>query len=376
MLIIPDANALYNDPLFRKKPALTVLERLEAADARLLLSPVVLGELKRHFLSEAMESADIVTSRLRKFERWTGITAQGAHDLIQAARSEAAARWDDGFDEITSKPNVDVAPWPSISTQKVVERELERRRPFIDLDRGTIGHRDAVIWEGVLEAAEANSENVIVFVTADKGFLGDDGLHADLLADVDELGIDREQVRVVTSFGAVLPLLRDEAIVVEGERDERRSWRLAAVSNALDRLLRDIDSEPLMASWDPRDGGMRGPDYDLGLPTDVEEWSVTVADGPSEPDFNGEVPLGEGTAVCRLNATLRFEGLMSKADWYSATGNDDAELWDSDWDDHYVVVSSERDVVIQVELAFGESDDDVESAGIVEVTALHAPVFH
>lgn len=376
MLIIPDANALYSDPLFRKTLAVTVLERLEAAKARLLLSPVVIGELKRHFLDEAMESADVVTSRLRKFERWTGIATQGAHDLIQAARSEAVIRWENGFDDITSGPNVDIAPWPSMSTQSVVERELARRRPFIDFDRGTVGHRDTVIWEGVLEAAEANPEHVIIFVSADKGFFGDNGLHEDLLADMDERGIHREQVHVVTSFGAVLPLLRDEAVVVEEERDERRSWRLAAVSNALDRVLRDIDSEDLVPFWDPRDGGMTRPEYDLGLSMDVEEWSVAIADGPSEPDFDGEVPLGEGTAACRVNVTLRFEGFMSKADWYSATGNDDVELWDSDWNDHYVVVSSERDAVITVELDFGESDDDVESVGIVDVTAQQAPVSH
>lgn len=60
-------------------------------------------------------------------------------------------------------------PWPEAPLRPLVERELARRRPFLDMKDGTVGQRDAVIWLGLLDLAVSRPGDEIVFLTSDRG---------------------------------------------------------------------------------------------------------------------------------------------------------------------------------------------------------------
>jgi hypothetical protein len=69
-----------------------------------------------------------------------------------------------------------------------VKRELDYRRPFLRKEVGTIGHRDTVIWLGLVELAKSFPGDTIFFVTNDDGFKENKKLHPELIAEIETAG--------------------------------------------------------------------------------------------------------------------------------------------------------------------------------------------
>jgi hypothetical protein len=95
------------------------------------------------------------------------------------------------------KTDITVLSYPEITHQKVVQRDLQRRKPFKE---NGIGYRDTLIWETVLSLLKEHREE-IVFVTNNKRDFGNEpNLFSELLLDIEELGFGAQYVKLYNSL--------------------------------------------------------------------------------------------------------------------------------------------------------------------------------
>lgn len=95
---------------------------------------------------------------------------------------------------------IGIIPYPNTEHKKMVERELNKKKPFKD---STKGYRDALIWESIIEHTQKNVStcNIIFLTENSKDFAAKDkkGLHADLIADCDSKGIPLSSISLITN---------------------------------------------------------------------------------------------------------------------------------------------------------------------------------
>ena len=93
--------------------------------------------------------------------------------------------------------------YPSVKHQKVVKRDLDERRPFRRVKSGSIGYRDTLIWESILDFCQrAHNDSEILFITQNtKDFSDEDGerLHADLKDDLLRKNLPGDRVTLITN---------------------------------------------------------------------------------------------------------------------------------------------------------------------------------
>lgn len=360
MRIVLDTNSLFDDPVMVRQDAERVLRLLKPAEATLVFSPVVRAELERKRQDDVKDLRRTIFSRVRKLSALGGVDSKklvtGIDDLARAATQ----RWTERWEEISALPQVEFAPWPTINAQSMAERELGRRRPFLDKEAGTVGHRDALIWLTVLELAEEDPTEEIVLVTADQGFLSKGGLHEHLIQDLVELGANGI-VTHTTSLARVAELLQSEA-----DQSGWEAWREAAAASVLHDELRALDSGAFTPKWDERSGGTLEPTFDIGLSTIGDDWELADVDGPENLVLE-HAPYGAGDITCTFKADLYLSGFMDKSEWYS-DDHPEVNLWDADWNDHVVSVEAERRVEFTARLHI---DDDDETLTLDEIVDAH-----
>ena len=120
------------------------------------------------------------------------------------------------LDSAIDMQGITILPYPSVSHEDVVKRDLARRKPFTKEGKG---YRDTLIWESVLELASDGSNEPVVFITDNSSdFLEDrERIHPDLSAD---LGGPRITASEVTMFVSLQGFNRQYIEPVLTELDE------------------------------------------------------------------------------------------------------------------------------------------------------------
>nr|WP_239133792.1 PIN domain-containing protein [Rugosimonospora africana] len=311
----------------------------------------------------AGEHAALVTRIRNMGQRYHG-SVEDLLTNLESMKSDARDRIVARRQQLAGTRGVLVEEWPTNSVQEIVERELARRRPFIDKENvGTIGHRDTVIWLGLLALAVTRPDDTVVFVTKDKGFLGSKGdLHSDLEADLAQHGVQASRVKAMPDLFSVINVLRTQV-----EADQRRATAHAAIRQALHEYNKELMALQWGWEFDLRDGGLARPDIDADLPPEME--TVTVSFIESEFDVAVEPSVAENDKPlrCTYKVDISFDGVMTKSEWY---GNDYSrlELWDSDLNDQYVSVEAYRVLELIAEVTY---DPAVEEAHVDHIVGSH-----
>jgi len=340
-----DSNSLHGDRLL-SKPRLgeRLLNQVAEGRCQLHLSPVVIGELSRQELAELNLHHKELDTRINRIDKAHGDTDQ-LREQLQTFVANAEALIEARYRELADGGGVFIEQWPSYSGEEIVKRELEDRRPFLRKEAGTIGHRDTVIWLGLVELAKSHPDDMIFFVTNDDGFKKDKKLHPDLAADLTEAGIRVERIRLFPEIYPLLEYLANVEAVEEDEDDEElsdtpdlASWR-AAVTQALweyNETLKDF-------AWTRKpshDGDWYEPDWEIGLPRSLEDAELVAIDGPFEVSIGADQVMLDELVTCTHQVQLSISGFMAKWDWYDLDDDSDVTLVDGDWNDHYVVLDA------------------------------------
>ena len=218
-----------------------------------------------------------------------------------------------------------------------------------------------MIWLTVLDELATEDEEELVFVTADKGFLGDDGLHKDLLEDIQGLPTGHDDDDRVSQVGSIAGLVTTLSALAASSKWD--SWRRPTIEEVLFEDLQDLQVDTFVGTYDPRGGGIDAPEFDLGIPAGTgDDWTLDAVDGPSDLSVD-EAPYGAEYVTCTFTADLSLTGFMDKAEWY-ADDHPALELWDSDWNDYVVQVQTSPTVRFRARIAI---EDDTQEATLDEI---------
>ena len=148
-----------------------------------------------------------------------------------------------------------ILDYPNSSHEDLVHRALSRKKPF---SASGSGYRDALIWDGVLDAARNSDKTVVLLTSNSKDFSDKEGrLHDDLRSDLRSLGIPERTVVLCGSLDEfvnthIKPNLEDSSetsslVRRDLEALDVKTW----LEEHLDDIMRDIE-------WDPLDVGLDG----------------------------------------------------------------------------------------------------------------------
>lgn len=360
MRIVLDTNVLFDDPVMLRATGTQMLDLLAPAEATLTLSPVVKAELDRRRREHVEDLQATIANRVKRLGRLSGAKSDPQLAEVERMVERAHARWDRRWSEILDHPQVEIANWPRVDIQQVAERELSRRRPFLDKEAGTIGHRDTLIWLGALDLLPDDEDADVIFVTADKGFLDTKGLHPHLLEDLAEIGAT-ERVTHLSSLPALVAALQRAT-----ESSGWDAWREPAIAEVAYREVQNLVAEDLVEHWDSRDGGTSAPTFDIGLPFTGHEWVLTYIEGPLDLIVDA-AEYGVAELTCSFIVNIGLSGFMEKSDWY-AEGHPEVELWDADWNDQLVSIEAERSVRFRARLGIDDANQSVETFTLLDAS--------
>lgn len=339
-----------------------MLALLGPADAVLVFSPMVFAELERQRLEEIADLRESTASRLKKLGRLAGVETSLIIAEVDEAASEGARRWHKRWEEVFSSADVELAEWPEVDSKSMAERELSRRRPFWDKEPGTIGHRDTLIWMSVLELVRKAVDEVVVFVTADKGFLEGTELHPDLIADLEASELDR--LKVVQDLNELTQLL------VSADTGAWRDWRELAIQNVIAEEISRLAASDFTPAFDAREGDFAAATFNVGLPHTGHDWALEHIEGPTDLKI-GQAEYGNSEVTCTFDIALTLGGFMDKWEWYGAE-HPGVDLWDGDWNDHLVAIEASPEVHMSATVLVSDQDQEVE---FIEFTSAATDTF-
>lgn len=329
--VLFDTNTVMRDVWLSSSPARALLELAADQSCKVICTEVVVEELRRQQLD-----------KVKQLRAEAQSLSHGLLEQFEEAIELLTSRVGDNFNELLARPGIVHQPVPADATARLVRRDLERRRPFLETgaNNKSAGFRDAVIWESVLELFRGDTEYTkVFFVTKDEGFKEEHGLHAHLLEDLDALPVDRDcVVRVNSLFDAVSQI----RALLEATAAAERQARLSAVAaDAVFALVGESVSEEMGYG-----GDYAYPDFVKFSPGSLED--ATIEDFDQATEFEFVTDEGASTVTASAEFELFLEGFIFKSDWLA----DDSDRFGSitDWNKHYFQTSTGIPVRAVVEI--------------------------
>lgn len=353
-LVVIDSNAVHRDPWMKNAPGQELLAHASRGECKVVFPQVVLDELLRQqqdWVQDNRSTATKVVVRMRGNPIDVSDTAKELNKSFDGLSKQI----DKSFEVLKAHSGVEVAPIPAAHdlTARMVARDLARKRPFLEVgsEGWSVGYRDAVIWETVLECLGwLEDDEKLIFVTADKGFLTDDkkSLHADLLDDLDSRTFARD--RVLSAQTTARALAEVEAVVEHAARTREM------VEVATNELF-SLDGKEISMQM------VYGGDYDypdfvkFEMPS-LESAMIAAIDQNTSWVFEEEV---EGVVTGTSEVVLSVQGAVEKSTWFQDDGGA-YELYD-DLNDWYFEVGATvfARAVVEVDISDGPAQYRVTS---------------
>lgn len=215
LIVVLDTNALHSDAWLTGQHGRALVDLASEGRIRLIVPEVVRDEIlrqRREAAEKAWKTADEALDEMQK----AGLNVSESKARLKATFGRIDSEFEGAFAELFGRDGVSMEPTPDIDVKKLVERDLARRRPFLETEqerkKKSFGFRDVVIWETVLAVLDgADSGDTVLFVTADNGFVERDEtvkIHPDLLEDLDARGVDHGRIANAKALNHVLAVIK------------------------------------------------------------------------------------------------------------------------------------------------------------------------
>ena len=261
--------------------------------------------------------------------------------------------------------NGEIIPIPPVTIENLIERDLNRRKPFKE---NGVGFRDALIWETILTLTVRDGCEGIVFITKNiKDFSTKDVLHPDLIQDIERIGVNAAMVRLFVSVEQFL-----ESMVIPALND-LREIRDAIINQTHPDI--DLDTITEGHLWnlitgfeiDPRClPAYREDNEDLALSWGVSDYEILLDELSVKRLSNTELLIAVNYKLdCEVDA------FVNHWDAYTHTFDElGFHISDPDWNETYVLAKIVLPFKITLRYVFNTENNEVTSADIISAQCL------
>ncbi len=335
MRVVLDSNVICRDFPLVGSTFRVFFDGLARAGHSLHVPQVVIDEVLNKYpeeLRKVKKSLDEARRVMGEIE--SPFTNATIEELVEAYRDMLLSR----FEEVRTT----IMDYPDVPHEAVVQRALNRRKPFAPSGRG---YRDTLIWETVVDLAERPGEP-IAFISEDKDFLhGEGNLHPDLVADMEERGLQPDRIVPFASLeGFVHEHIKPTMEALEHILRQLAEGRYPELDLAEEIAIRlpDIIGH---REWEPDE---------LGFPWEFE--SPTVSSVQDVQNIHvldvRELFSGEFLIRAEADADCEFDVFVYKPDYFAMSDEEAPYICDRDWNRHYFRASASTWVHIEVEMTF------------------------
>jgi len=306
-------------------------------------------------VNQYKEAAEEIMPSVKKLDRLIGADI---NNLAAAKLTSAVQDYGSWLTDRFTSDGCSIEPYPETSHRDIVARDLSRRKPF---ERSGKGYRDYLIWLTVLSILQRGES--VAFVTANSADFGSQELHAHLLHDLEELGLQADQVLLLGSLGEL-----QEKVIKPSNLDEVRQATLEEIRIqlesgdyhlALEAWLNDKSLDYVQDEYDARS---------LGLDYDDTCWVVSVQ-SVTDLEVQGVSDLSDHEMLIEFSAELELEVELTLryGDYFSLS--EDTEFSVTDWEDGSVTGSDTATVTATFALTYDVTTPGVSEAELVRIEA-------
>lgn len=359
MKVILDTNIIFSDFHLKGARIKNLCESVKSTGDTVYIPEVVVDESINKYREKTRECKLKIDRGISDFKRLTGkdVEDNPISDEFILKESEKYAR---SFKKQLQELGIKIIPYPSISHQELVKRDLARKKPFQETGKG---YRDALIWESVKSICEKSLslfENPkIIFVNKNhKDFCEEGLLHPDLKEDLVNNGINEDYVRVIEDIDIFIKeYIKPKQKILKNIQEELNAnkqyngiYLNTEINNRITEFL-------LHREFDYEESPFRQ-EFENPSVVGINEPSFTVMEVRqiSEEEFFVEV---------KIDVDCEFNFFIFKSDAMCMDEDELPYIWDSDWNKHYMAASKTIPIKLKVTLIVNSSfeavlSDDIE----------------
>lgn len=357
--IVLDTDVIFQHR-FLKGPGVELLAKFTVlTKSRLVVPRIVLQEAIKKYREELQEKTKRAVAAIDKLN---GLLSPASGAVQPSVPFEqAAATYESALKSRLAELKASQPDYSDFPLEAIADRALRESRPFLREDKG---FRDVVLWETVLRCVADASEQTVL-ITNDGGFAEEDQLHSDLKRDLTERGLHDEAVVLVRTLEEcnevyAKPFLRSASAIAEELR--AGTYGRFNPSQFIASIGGDLFKEAEGYASEIADGS--------GCTSSMEEpFSMTDLELDSEVSIGDLYQLQASTLVIEASVGGRamIDGMLFKAEFYIAD-DEDIEVLDSDWNDHYMWVQKWVPVTLTIYIEFDIESNEVVTWELESVT--------
>ena len=353
MYIIIDTSSIYGDLRLTGAKIRTLCETAKITAETVCFPQVVIDEAKNNYYENLISLKSKIDKNLSDIKRLTGKTQTTS--LNKKSFDDEITNFNKNFDDQLVRLGIKIIPYPQTTHKIIVRKAVKKKKPFIESGKG---YRDALIWENVKELLKP-SEKLIedpqgVLITSNHhDFCENDyQLHTDLKEELTLLGVPENSVEIISDFEKFISKYCEFRLKIldeikhdlqEGKHKKRN------IRNKVEKLVFSYLDNRAFAT------------EDLGFPQEFESPSVDVIHEDYEFHIDEVRQLSDEEIIINgtVKVTCTFDVFIFKGDYYAMGEDETPEVWDYDWNDHYVAASKEKTIRLNVFLTVDNTFDNI-----------------
>ena len=242
MKIVLDTNVLVADYRMSGNAFRIFFEGTQRTEVKVYIPQIVIDELLVNFQEQVDLLLNDIDKLRRKAKRLTDLLDES---LVTRYSSRAITQeYQKSLLQVLKEKGITILPYPNVPHEKIVRRDLQRRRPF---NRNGAGYRDALIWEAILSLLKEQKGQILFVTNNSKDFGEGPSVLPDLLRDLEELNFGRKNVKIYRTLDALnrelfipqLERLNEMMALLATDKIPQFSLRLWLQEHLVDYLYED-----------------------------------------------------------------------------------------------------------------------------------------
>lgn len=346
MKIVFDTNVTFQD-WFLNSPNISLLVNyLKLTDSKLVIPKIIIEETINKY-------KEIIIKKNAALKGLNGMLPISKKTNISLNIDEIIIEYSSKLSRRLEELKVFQPAYNNISHTDIVTRDLSRRRPFQVSGKG---YRDSLLWENILNDIAESDIKTVLITNNHRDFGGKDkfSLHENLLEDLRNRGLPTDSVQKYNTLSDFL--------------NEKIKPELQTLNDAMPELMeghyKDFDiniwfRENKDSFKNSIEDSILNSFYEL---QDLEDPTVTFIEDPDEIkimdvyELNIEQVYIEASSLIDIN----FDVFVFKPDYYWLSEKYDLQIWNSDWNKHYMFTSTVLKLPIEITLKFNIKNSSVD----------------